>query len=112
MKVLYIAGPYRGTDAWEIAQNIRRAEEVALCVWSMGAVALCPHANTAHFQGALPDAVWLDGDLELLRRCDGVVVVRGWQQSAGATAEVELARELGKPAFTLEDPALRAWVKG
>lgn len=29
MKLLYIAGPFRGANSWEMEQNIRRAEEVA-----------------------------------------------------------------------------------
>ncbi len=84
MKVIYIAGPFRGPNAWVIEQNIRRAEELALAVWRSGAAALCPHTNTRFFQGAADDAVWLEGDLELLRRCDAVLVTPDWQRSTGA----------------------------
>ena len=59
MKVVYIAGPFRGPNAWEIEQNIRRAESLALEVWRAGAAALCPYTNTRFFQGAAPDDVWL-----------------------------------------------------
>lgn len=68
MRVVYIAGPFRAENAWEIEQNIRRAEEAALELWRAGAAVLCPHTNTRYFQGAAPDHVWLEGDLELLRR--------------------------------------------
>ena len=30
MKVGYIAGPFRGPNSWEIENNIRRAETLAL----------------------------------------------------------------------------------
>jgi nucleoside 2-deoxyribosyltransferase len=99
MKVVYVAGPYRGRSAWEIEQNIRKAEELALEVWRSGAAAICPHANTRYFQGAAPDAVWLDGDLEILARCDAVILVDGWGMSEGTTAEIRFAKETGIPVF-------------
>ena len=94
-KVIYIAGPFRGPSHWDIAQNIRRAEALALQVWRLGHVALCPHANTGHFQDAAPDEVWLQGDLELLRRCDAVLLTPDWLRSAGARAEFRFAESLG-----------------
>jgi len=68
MKVLYICGPYRGRRL----VNIVRARSAALFVWRCGGVALCPHLNTAFFDGKMPDQVWLDGDLELLSRSDAI----------------------------------------
>jgi len=99
MLVIYIAGPFRAPNAWAIEQNIRRAEELALAVWLSGMAALCPHTNTRFFQGAADDAVWLDGDLELLTRCDAVLLVPGWERSQGATAERARAIEKGSPVF-------------
>jgi nucleoside 2-deoxyribosyltransferase len=105
-KVIYVAGPFRGPNHFVIAENIRNAERLALEVWKLGAAALCPHANTAHFQDAAPDWVWLDGDLEMLRRCDGILVTPDWQRSAGAREEVAYATQRGIPVFlTLEDLA-------
>ena len=99
MKVVYVAGPYRGPDAFAIAENIRRAERVALEVWKLGAACLCPHTNTAHFQGCAPDNLWLEGDLELLRRCDAVITVKDWTRSGGAQAEIRFAHEHKIPVF-------------
>lgn len=99
MKVVYIAGKFRGPSHWAIHENIRAAERVALAVWSLGAAALCPHLNTIHFQDALPDHVWLDGDLALLSKCDALLTVDNWRESTGATAEVAFAHERGLPVF-------------
>lgn len=99
MIVVYIAGPFRGPSAWAIEQNIRRAEELALAVWRSGMAALCPHTNTRFFQGAAADHVWLDGDLELLKRCDAVLLVPGWERSQGAMAERAHAFEWNLPVF-------------
>lgn len=109
MKVIYVAGPFRGKSHWEIAENIRNAERLALEVWRLGAAALCPHANTMHFQDAAPDHVWLDGDLEMLRRCDAVIMTPDWTRSTGATAEHEYAKLHGMPVF-YDIAALSAWM--
>ena len=99
MKVIYIAGKYRGPNAWAVEQNIRAAEEVAARVWAMGMVALCPHANSRHMEGVASDEVFLAGTLELMRRCDAVLLVPNWRDSEGARAEVAEAERLGLPVF-------------
>ena len=100
MKVIYIAGKYRGPNAWAVEQNIRAAEEVAAKVWAMGHVALCPHANARHMlEGVCSEEHALAGTLELMRRCDAVVLVPNWRDSAGARAEVEEAKRLGMPVL-------------
>lgn len=93
--VVYIAGPFRGVDHWAIHQNVRSAEALALEVWRAGAVAICPHLNTEHFQGSLPDDVWLEGDLEILGRCDAVLLAPRWETSSGTRAEIEYAHRHG-----------------
>lgn len=102
MKVVYIAGKYRGPNAWAVEQNIRAAEEVAARVWAMGLVALCPHANSRHMEGVASDEHFLAGTLELMRRCDAVVLVPGWGSSAGTRAEIEEAKRLGIPVFGID----------
>lgn len=109
MKVVYIAGPFRGKSHWDVAQNIRRAEALALEVWRLGAAAICPHLNTAHFQDAAPDKVWLEGDLEILRRCDAIILTDNWRSSSGAVAEVQLARTLNLPVL-YHPHDLRDWL--
>lgn len=102
MKVVYIAGKYRGPNAWAVEQNIRAAEEVAARVIQLGMMPLCPHKNTAHMEGLADDEFFLAGTMELLRRCDAVVLVPGWDKSTGTRAEVTEARALGIPVFGLE----------
>lgn len=99
MKVIYVAGPFRGPSAWAIEQNIRRAEELALEVWRAGYACICPHTNTRFFQGAAPDHVWLEGDLELVCRCDALLLTEDYARSSGARAEREYAVARGIPVF-------------
>lgn len=99
MIVVYIAGPYRGANAWEVHQNIERAQALAYEVWEAGMVAICPHNNTRHFDGTLTDEVWLEGDLELLRRSDAILMTPRWAMSVGASAERLAAIAAGIPVY-------------
>lgn len=104
--MVYIAGPFSGPTAWAVEQNVRAAEEIARNVWRAStsqehatAAALCPHTNNRFLFGSIPEDRALPGVMEFLRRSDAVVLVRNWERSKGAVAEVALARELGLPIF-------------
>ena len=107
MKVIYIAGKYRGPTPWAVEQNIRAAEDVAARVWALGMVALCPHANSRHMEGVTTDENFLAGTMELLRRCDAVVLVPNWRDSAGTLAEIAEADRLGLPVFGRDGSVFR-----
>jgi nucleoside 2-deoxyribosyltransferase len=114
-KLVYIAGPYRAANAWLCEQNIREAEAVAYRVAQLGAYPVCPHTNTRqHFESAQDDPqFWLGGTLELMRRCDGVFLVRGWPDSSGTLVEIAEAERLGKPVFYAGDfDKLGEWLRG
>lgn len=103
IKVVYIAGPYRAPNAWDREENIRAAERLALEVWRLGHAALCPHANSRYFEGALPDHIFLDGDIAMLLRCDAVLMTPDWERSMGAAHEREIAVANGIPVFKTVD---------
>lgn len=115
MMVIYVAGPYRAGSAWYVEQNVRRAEMVSYYIWASGHVAICPHTNTRFFDGSLPDQVFVDGTLEMMRRCDAVIVLPNHEGSVGTRGEIAEAERLGMPVALLRglDPlqvkdALRA----
>ncbi len=114
MRVVYIAGPFRGPNAWAIHRNVSRAEELAYEVARAGAMPLCPHTNSAHFHGTLSDRFWLEGTMELLRRADAVILVEGWRESSGTCTEVAEAHSLEIPVF-VDGPsgmhAFRTWLR-
>ncbi len=99
MKIIYVAGAYRAKTEWGLIQNIRKAEQAAIKLWQEGWAVICPHKNTAHFGGLCPDNTWLDGDLEMLKRCDAIYMLRGWEKSKGATAEHQLAIKMGLEVY-------------
>ncbi len=112
MKLLYICGPIRNDDADIQTANIIRGIEAAKAIWQGGGAAICPHA-LAYFQEDNPaseQTQYIDGDLEMIKRCDAVLALRGWPSSVGASAEVCFAR--GQDIEILEslDDAVR-WVQ-
>lgn len=96
MKVVYVSGKYRDTCHYNVLKNIEAAREAALKFWRRGYAVIAPHLNTAFLDGACEDSVWLEGDLEFVRRCDVVVMLPNYVTSEGAKAELALALELGK----------------
>jgi hypothetical protein len=108
--LVYVAGPYRAPTAWGVERNIQRARDLGALVAQAGAYPVIPHSNTSHFDGLAPDALWLDGTIELLRRCDAVIVVDCWEQSSGTRAELAEANDRRLPVF-FELADLRAWIE-
>lgn len=95
--LLYVAGPYRG----DVAGNITSAKKVSIELWNAGHTVICPHMNSAHLEldCTLEDSEWLDRCTDLLMRCDGVVLVPGWDSSTGTKEEIDYARKAGIPVW-------------
>lgn len=96
MKLAYIAGPYRPSNGKTVLENIRAAEKVAIKYWKSGYAVICPHLNSAFFDGICDDSVWIEAYIEIIGRCDVVIMVNGWTRSVGARAEHDRANILGK----------------
>ena len=105
MKIVYIAGAYRSRfgivgRAW----NISRARKIAKLLWRMGFAVVCPHSNSAFMDGCAPDGVFLRGDIEMLKRCDAIVLMPGFAQSEGAVEEYFAANLRDIPRFYVDMP--------
>jgi len=103
MKVAYVSGPYRADTVNGIVQNIRRAEKVAVELWQMGYAVICAHKNTALLDGICDDDVWMKGDIEILKRCDLVIMIPEWQRSQGSLHEWDAAQLSEIPTFYWPD---------
>ena len=116
--IVYIAGPFSGPTPWDVACNVREAERWGLIVAQAGGMPLIPHANTQLFVGQCTEQHWYDGTLELMRRCDGVLVYsrsRDGRFSAGVAAESIEAERLGIPLLDVISDArtrpLEMWLR-
>lgn len=98
MKV-YVAGPYSIGD---VGANVRDAIIAGDRLLQAGHDPYIPHLN--HFWHMIrPHAYnrWLDLDLRWLPTCDILVRLPG--ESPGSDKEVELAKQLNIPVYTLEE---------
>lgn len=99
MRAVYCAGPFRAATDEQREANIRRAEAMGLEVAKLGASPVIPHANTRSLHNAMTDEFMLAATLELMKRCDAVILCEGWQESAGTRDEICEAHWLGLPVF-------------
>lgn len=100
--LIYVAGPYRAATRAAIALNIMQARLLGIEAARRGWFPVIPHANTAHMEVDLPnlgDEFWLRGTMEMMERCDALVLVDGWENSVGTVAEVQRADQLHIPVF-------------
>jgi len=96
MKLCYIAGKYTSPTIRGTVLNIRKAEETAIMYWHLGYAVICPHLNTALLDGEDSTEMFMQGDFEMIRRCDTVIFLKGWEDSKGSVREHALAKELNK----------------
>jgi len=99
--ILYLAGPYSG----DIDANIQAARKIAIELWEAGYTVFCPHLNTAHFEIDCKCTYleYLNGDMEILRRCDALVLMPTWESSKGAQTEKMLAEIHGISIYYYPD---------
>lgn len=99
--IIYLAGPIRPKGDQTIEGNLAVAKAAALELWGKGYAVICPHANTdlpyAEAEKLGSPEIWLNGDLEIIARCDAVIVMPNWEQSEGTKGEIVFAKERNIP---------------
>ena len=100
-EIVYICSPYRGSEA-EIIKHLKYARELVKREIMTDCVPICPHLYLPQVlddRKADERALGLLAGLELLRACDVVLVGNRYGITEGMAAEIERARELGKPVY-------------
>lgn len=117
-KVLYVAGPFRADSEQLIQANVERARAVGMFLRKLGAYPVIPHLNTGFFFGlGFPEEQTLTGCVELVRRCDGVVLQGAWWKSTGTRLEYNAASAADVPVFLYDEiwrhqERFSAWLRG
>lgn len=101
-----------GKSYFEISMNILRAREWGKRVIEAGAFAFVPHLNSEHYELDVDKSAdwWREADLAILKRCDAIFMMPGWEKSKGAVKEKEFAEREKIPVFYGID-TLRAWIR-
>ena len=101
--MIYLASPYSDPDPAVREQRFQAVCRVAAEMLAAGMLVFSPitHSVPIAEHGGAPDTweFWRAVDLEILARCDELLVVKlpGWRKSRGVQAEIARARALGKP---------------
>ena len=100
----YLSGPMSSESALNRELFRLKALETAAWMWDAGVLHYSPHANSPAVGGSdLSYETWMAMDLEVLRRCDWILMGEGWQDSLGCAREFNFAMNLGlKVLFTVE----------
>ncbi len=89
-KRIYISGPISGHDLEERKEAFAQAAE---------ALSLAGWMPVNPFEKGVPDdaprELHMKKDIELLLKCDGILLLRGWKESNGARAEYVVAKSIG-----------------
>lgn len=97
---IYISGPITGIKD----KNRDSFEQAATTLRNLGHTAINPF--DLDVEGFNPEDCWykyLKRDLAQLLFCEGVCLLRGWEESKGASLEVQLATQLNIPLYRLNE---------
>jgi hypothetical protein len=108
MKRIYIAGPLTGPPIDYLA-NCQRMEQAAATLLSLGYAPFVPSLDRGIFL-ALGDSQIITVEMiksysmTWLRQCEAVLLMPGWERSAGTLAEIEEAKRRKIPIYdTIND---------
>jgi hypothetical protein len=95
MRVVYVAGPYRG----EIKYNVLKAAAVGKLLRQCGKAVIVPHMESIFFPESLTEDEWIEHGIDLLHCVDTVVLVPEWHDSTGTRNEIDYAKEYKKSVY-------------
>ena len=101
MPLYYVACPYSaGTDC-VMRQRAEIASRATASLLASGYRAFNPLSHSVPMDEYLDGYDWLDIDIDILMRCQGLIVlaVPGWRSSVGVTREIAAARRAGLPVL-------------
>jgi hypothetical protein len=110
-KLIFTSGPYRSSSDAQKWSNIMMARHYSSIIWECGGVAVCPHLNSMMLDCGRPDVDhrYLLGDIAILDRCDGMLMLPSWKFSEGARNEhrhIEDQISTSVKIFYYDDPDL------
>lgn len=118
-KLVYLGAPYGDYDPAVMLARMERVSEVSAQFIAAGIHSVSPLSNHYYiWDRDIPGnwKFWADYCLNLIRRCDEVVIVTidGWIKSGGVQAEINIAKALNIPVHLIDPDGtnLRPYIGG
>jgi len=103
MTLCYVSGPYtkNNMNGKTQEENIAQARQIGCRLWEKGFSVIVPHENTSYFEKDcnIDYNTYIRGDLDMLSRCDYIVMTPDWESSKGAIIEKDYADILKIPIY-------------
>lgn len=103
--MIYLASPYSHDDTNVVEERVLTVCRVSAMLMSRGVQLFSPivHTHPIAMAGEMPTdwRFWEKFDRWFVENCDElwVLMLDGWEVSSGVTAEIAIAREIGKPVL-------------
>ena len=110
--LIYLASPYAHSSATVREARLEAVRHVCGGMVNQGKIVMSPlvYLGELAYRGIHPPQGWYAFDLQLLARCDELVVLQlpGWEDSKGVLVEIAGAQARGMPVrlMPLEEAAL------
>lgn len=115
---VYIAGGITGDENYKerlaaAKRMLLREEEDRLdsTAWYYGSPRADTVLNPAELPADWPGKVYMDVCLAMIRAADLVAFLPGWEQSRGASLEMQYSRYEGKPVYKISTEELEGWMR-
>ena len=105
MAAIYVSGSYSAPSPAGVEGHVRAASAWTTYLAELGFAPICPHTNIQQI-GRLGYEDIMAVDFVLLRLCQGVFLLPGWEKSPGAVREREFAQLAGIQVFESVDELL------
>jgi len=98
---VYLSGPITATQDKTVERHVADAVAIYLEFMRHGIPSFCPHLSAA-FPSAFTVnyEIWMAYDLAVIDRCTHMVMMPGWEQSAGAVRERAYANVCDLPIWS------------
>lgn len=103
----YLSAPMSAPDALTRTFHALAAKRISHELWEAEILHYCPHANSPAIGSTdVGYESWMAMDLEVLRRCDFIIMAGNWTESPGCRRELAMAMHLGKPVVYSVEAAI------
>jgi len=104
----YLSAPHSAATALERNQLCYRALEASFLLWERGVLHYCPHANAPTMDLAdIETETRMTMGLEVIRRCDWVLMLSDWGKAPECRREFNVAQALKIPVVYAVEEAVQ-----